>query len=232
MAMCGRFTLRTPANRLVERFMLDAAPKLSPRYNVAPTQNVAAMRRPTEDAGRQLVLLRWGLIPSWAKDPSIGYRMINARAESVAEKPSFRTAFKRRRCLVLADGYYEWRKEGKKKQPYWIRMQDERPFAFAGLWEQWYGEGHEDQPLETCTIVTTDSNKLTSRIHNRMPVILDDSDYDLWLDPTVQDREQIEPLLSPYDSDEMAFVPVSTLVNSPKNDTPDCLEVQEDAELS
>ncbi len=222
--MCGRFTLRTPANLLVERFMLDSTPDLAPRYNIAPTQDVAVVRA-TPEAGRQLALLRWGLIPSWAKDPKIGNRMINARGESVAEKPSFRSAFKRRRCLVLADGYYEWRKIGKAKQPYWIRMQDERPFGLAGLWETWRGG---DDIVESCTIITTSANELTKQIHDRMPVILDDGDYELWLDPSVQDRQLVEPLLRPYDDGEMTFDPVSTVVNSPKNDRAECIEPVDD----
>ncbi len=223
--MCGRFTLRTPANLLVERFMLDSTPDLAPRYNIAPTQDVAVVRA-TPEAGRQLALLRWGLIPSWAKDPKIGNRMINARGESVAEKPSFRSAFKRRRCLVLADGYYEWRKIGKAKQPYWIRMQDERPFGLAGLWETW--RGGDDDIVESCTIITTSANELTKKIHDRMPVILDDADYELWLDPSVQDRQLVEPLLRPYDDGEMTFDPVSTVVNSPKNDRAECIEPVDD----
>ncbi len=223
--MCGRFTLRTPANLLVERFMLDSTPDLAPRYNIAPTQDVAVVRA-TPEAGRQLALLRWGLIPSWAKDPKIGNRMINARGESVAEKPSFRSAFKRRRCLVLADGYYEWRKIGKAKQPYWIHMQDERPFGLAGLWETW--RGGDDDIVESCTIITTSANELTKKIHDRMPVILDDADYELWLDPSVQDRQLVEPLLRPYDDGEMTFDPVSTVVNSPKNDRAECIEPVDD----
>ncbi len=227
--MCGRFTLRTPQNVLIEQFQLATGPPLSPRYNVAPTQSIAAVRRTTDEPQRQLVLLRWGLIPSWAKDPSIGNRMINARGESVADKPAFRAAFKRRRCLVLADGYYEWQKTGKKKQPYLFHMQDDRPFAFAGLWESWTGGKSDDEPaepLETCTIITTNASDFTRSIHDRMPVILDGADFDLWLDPDMQDREKIEPLLQPYESPELTADPVSTHVNSPKNDDPKCVELQ------
>lgn len=149
--------------------------------------------------------------------------MINARGETVAEKPSFRSAFKKRRGLVVADGYFEWEKRGKQKVPHYIRMKDERPFAFAGLWERW---GSRDDPLLTCTIITTESNELTRPLHERMPVILDEADYDMWLDPELQDRESLEQLLQPYDSAEMAVDQVSTHVNSVKNDDPQCLAIQ------
>jgi putative SOS response-associated peptidase YedK len=176
-----------------------------------------------------LTLLSWGLIPAWAKDPAMGRRMINARAETVAEKPAFRSAFRRRRCLIAADGYYEWRKTGKTKQPYYIRLKDERLFAFAGLWESWTGPDHSDsQPLETCTIITTRANELSQPIHDRMPAILRESDYDLWLDPAEQDRDRLTPLLEPYDSDLMIADPVSTLVNNPRNDKPGCIEIQKE----
>jgi putative SOS response-associated peptidase YedK len=227
--MCGRFTLRTPQNVLLEQFQLATGPVLSPRFNIAPTQTIATVRCTSDEPQRQLVLLRWGLIPSWAKDPSIGNRMINARGESVADKPAFRAAFKRRRCLVLTDGYYEWQTVGKKKQPFLFHMQDDRPFAFAGLWESWPGGKTDDepgQPLETCTIITTAASDFTRPIHDRMPVILEDADFDLWLDPNMQDREQLEPLLQPFDSADLTADPVSTHVNSPKNDDPQCVELQ------
>jgi putative SOS response-associated peptidase YedK len=183
---------------------------------------VAAVRRTADAPARELVMLRWGLIPSWAKDPKIGYRMINARAESVAEKPSFRTAFQRRRCLILADGYYEWQKTGTVKQPYFIHLRDDIPFALAGLWESWRDEN--DQTLETCTIITTDASALTRRIHDRMPVILDDSDYDLWLDVTIRDRQRLEPLLHPYEDAQLIASPISTYVNNVKHDDAKCIE--------
>ena len=222
--MCGRFTLRTPTNLLVEQFLLPIEPDWNPRFNIAPTQSVAAVRIGEGGGRREGVLLRWGLVPSWAKDSAMGSRLINARAETVAEKPSFRTAFKRRRCLIPADGYYEWQKTGSRKQPYFIRMQDDRPFAFAGLWESWDkgGEG----PLETCTVITTSANELTADIHQRMPVILDQHDYGVWLDAAIADRERLEPLLRPYPSSEMKLDPVSTYVNSPRNEGPNCVQVQ------
>lgn len=228
--MCGSFTLRTRLNQALQQFGLDEVPDLRLRYNIAPTQNVAAVRKSPDDPKRQLVMLRWGQIPSWAKDLKIGSTLINARGESVAEKPSFRTAFKRRRCLVLADGYYEWKKPAgttsKKavKQPYYIHMEDDRPFAFAGLWEWWEGTAETPGPIESCTIITTDANDLTRPIHDRMRVILKQDDYELWLDPELQAKEPLLPLLVPYASDEMRTDPISTHVNSPRNDDSACIE--------
>jgi putative SOS response-associated peptidase YedK len=219
--MCGRFTLRTPANLLVEQFMLDMAPPWQPRYNIAPTQTLFAVRKTADDDQRHATLLRWGLVPSWAKDVKMGSRLINARADTIAEKPSFRSALKKRRCLVLADGYYEWRTEGKRKQPFYIRMEDEQQFAFAGLWESWRPE--QGAPLETCTLITTEANELTRSIHDRMPVILNAADHDLWLDPTFFERECITRLLVPFAAEEMKAEPVSSRVNSVKNDDAACL---------
>lgn len=204
--------------------MFEAKTQLPLRFNIAPTQLVAAVRDTAGGDQRQLSQLRWGLIPSWAKDAKIGSRMINARAETVAEKPSFRAAFKRRRCLVLSDGYYEWKKEGKTKQPFYIRMNDERPFAFAGLWETWRDE--HDEPIESCTIITTTANELTKSLHERMPVILEDVDYDTWLDRENEDRGALEQLLQPYESSQMSVESVSTHVNSVKNDDVRCIEVE------
>lgn len=219
--MCGRYTLRARLNQLLQIYGAQSEVELTPRYNIAPTQDVAAVRSTADANARELVLLHWGLIPSWAKDPKIGNRMINARGETVAEKPSFRTAFKRRRCLVLADGFYEWRKEGKAKQPYYIRMKDEMPIAFAGLWEHWKGNG---LTIESCTIITTSANQLMSELHDRMPVILSGQDIDTWLDQTIDDPEILQPMLDPYPDDEMEAYPVSTLVNSPKHETSECIE--------
>jgi putative SOS response-associated peptidase YedK len=202
--------------------LLDVEP-LQPRFNIAPTQAVAAVRRVPESSepARQLVLLRWGLVPSWAKDPKIGNSLINARAESVAAKPAFRTAFRRRRCLVVADGFYEWQRTGTKKQPYFIRLADDRPFAFAGLWEFWEGPDHS--ALESCTLITTSANELMAPIHDRMPVILSPDDYDRWLDPAIQKPDQLQPLLRPYPSGEMLAYPVSTHVNNPRNEDAECI---------
>ncbi|HEY9656670.1 MAG TPA: SOS response-associated peptidase, partial [Crinalium sp.] len=179
--MCGRFSLTQSANALAETFQLETLPEWTPRYNVAPTQAVLAIAAAPAHS-RQVRLFRWGLVPSWAKDLTIGAKLINARAETVAEKPSFRVAFKQRRCLILADGFYEWHRiDRKTKQPYYFQLADRQPFAFAGLWERWQGD---DTVVETCTILTTQANELLQPIHDRMPVILAPEEYDRWLDPT------------------------------------------------
>ena len=215
--MCGRFTLRTPAHRLAEAFGVRELPNLRPRYNIAPSQDVVAIRRAAE--GRELALLRWGLIPFWAKDAAIGNRMINARAETVAEKPAFRAAFRRRRCLIAADGFYEWRKtDGGAKQPYYIRLADDAPFAFAGLWERWAPP--DDDAVESCTLITTAANDLLKPIHDRMPVILAPSDHDAWLDA---EAPSAEALLRPYPADDMIAVPIGRLVNDPRSDEAACI---------
>lgn len=218
--MCGRYTLTAPGDAIVEAFSLPEVPDLRPRYNIAPTQEVAAVRRGKE--GRGFAWLKWGLVPRWAEDPSIGNRMINARSETAAEKPSFRSAFKKQRCLVVADGYYEWKKlpDGT-KQPYYIRLKGGAPFGIAGLWEHWEGEGG---PVDSCTLLTTSPNELAGSIHDRMPVILAPEDYDLWLDPAVADRAKLEALLRAYDGEKMEAWPVSRFVNSPTNDGPRCIE--------
>ena len=218
--MCGRYTLSTPPNVLAERFGVDVRQNLPPRYNIAPTQGASVVR--ATDRGRELALLRWGLIPSWAKDPAIGNRMINARAEGVAEKPAFRRAFAKQRALVPADGFYEWQKQNSRKQPYHIRRRDGEPFAFAGLWERWHDRAL-DQVHETFTIITTDASDLLAPIHNRMPVILSPADYDRWLDP---EKPGTPDLLTPYQGDELEAFPVSTRVNSPAHDDARCVEPQ------
>ena len=185
---------------------------------------VVIIRLDRDTLQRRLVQVKWGLIPFWAKDTSIGNRLINARGESAAEKPAFRAAFKSRRCLVPADGFYEWKKrKGDQKQPYLVRNADGSPFAFAGLWESWTGP--EGEIIESCTILTTDANDLTQPIHDRMPVILKPEDYDLWLDPEVKDPKLLKPLLRPYPSEEMIAEPVSPKVNKASYDAPDCVEV-------
>lgn len=219
-AMCGRFTLTQSGAAIAEAFELDSVPQLVPGYNIAPTQPVPAIRA-TEAAQRQFDYLYWGLIPSWAKDTSMATRMINARAETVTEKPAFRTAFKRRRCLIVADGFYEWQRLGTKKQPYYFRLNDQHPFGFAGLWEYWHSpEGDE---IESCTILTTAANAVVQPVHDRMPVILNTQDYDRWLDPSVQSTEQLVSLLRPYPESEMSAYPVSAKVNSARYDGPDCI---------
>ena len=217
--MCGRFTQASPAEVIGELFELPAVPTLAPRYNIAPTQDVAVVR--ADGGGRQLAMLHWGLIPSWSKDRAIGARMINARAETLADKPAFRSALRNRRCLIVADGFYEWQKTGTRKQPYHIRMNDGRPFAFAGLWERWAPAG--EQPVESCTIVTTAPNELLAGVHDRMPVILAHHDYPLWLDPAGREAERVLPLLRAYPAEEMVAYPVSLRVNDPANDEPACV---------
>jgi putative SOS response-associated peptidase YedK len=218
--MCGRYTLASPTERLAEEFGVDASSiEFSPNYNVAPTQGVAAV---LEEAGqRRLEVLRWGLIPPWADDPGIGSRMINARSETAPGKPSFRRAFRERRCLIPADGFYEWQRTNGAKQPYYIHMEDGRPFAFAGLWESW-SKGGEGE-VRTCTILTTGANALVGEVHDRMPVILAHDAYDVWLDPA-SERDELTGLLAPYPEDEMEAYPVSRFVNSPSNNDPRCIE--------
>ncbi|MEL6247817.1 MAG: SOS response-associated peptidase [Cyanobacteria bacterium J06648_16] len=224
--MCGRYTQTKSGEVLAKTFNLVETPDVPPRYNIAPSQPILAVA--ASKGTRQLRAFQWGLVPSWSKDPTIGNRMINARAETVAEKPSFRAAFKRRRCLIVADGFYEWKKiDGQKtKQPFYIHLQDHAPFGFAGLWEHW--EGGDGSYLETCTILTTAPNALMEPIHNRMPVIVHPDDYNTWLDPErgefKQDRGLLESLLRPYEAERMEAYPVSTEVNSPRNESPDCLE--------
>jgi putative SOS response-associated peptidase YedK len=227
--MCGRFTFAVDPADLSEIFPGYEFPAdLRPRYNIAPTQDVAVV---ANDGERRVACFRWGLIPSWAQDPAIGSRMINARAEMVAEKPSFRAAYKRRRCLVLADGYYEWRKEpgGARKTPFFIRLKSKpgagsrgsRPFAFAGLWETW--ESPEGSPVRSCTIITTTPNDALRAIHDRMPVILAPRDYGIWLSQADAAPATLAPLLRPYPADDMEAFAVSPLVNNPRNDDPRCI---------
>jgi putative SOS response-associated peptidase YedK len=226
--MCGRFTLRTPTPVLIEHFALARTMPLTPRFNIAPTQHVAVVRQPAGTEQRELVMLRWGLIPSWAKDAAIGQRMINARGETVAEKPAFRRALRSQRCLVIADGFYEWQKQGRVKQPYFVHLKNNGPLAFAGLWESWQPDSHSHERLETCTIITTQANELMREIHDRMPVILDPDEYSLWLDPQIVDPVRLTPLVDPYPSEPLVADPVSTYVNSPRHDDSKCIELHPD----
>ncbi len=221
--MCGRFTLAQSSQIIAKAFDVGNVPPLTPRYNIAPTQPVATVIIKPEQKERQLLLLHWGLIPSWAKDKKMGARLINARAETVAEKPSFRAAFRHQRCLVLADGFYEWQQQERKKQPYYFRLSDGRPFAFAGLWAHW--EGEDGEVIESCTLLTTEANQLMQPIHNRMPVILDPRDYDLWLDLDVPKSELLQQLFRPYSGEEMTMYPVGTQVNKANNDNPECIKL-------
>ncbi|MFC0043882.1 SOS response-associated peptidase [Metabacillus iocasae] len=217
--MCGRFYLHTPLEELKSVFHFDYSHELEPRYNIAPTQSVLAIVQ--ENERRIGHLFDWGLVPSWAKDTSFRHKMINARAETLTEKPSFKSSFRSKRCIILADGFFEWKKEGKTKVPYRIQLKTSQPFAFAGLWEKWE-KGEE--PLYTCTIVTTEPNELVGKLHHRMAVILKDEHIDAWLDPTITDTDYLQSLLKSYPADEMEYSQVSSLVNSPKNDVKQCIE--------
>jgi putative SOS response-associated peptidase YedK len=245
--MCGRFTLRTPLALLAQRFLFDlhsaeeAAAALSSaagtardesyltqaRYNVAPTQQIAAVR--SGDKQREFAWLRWGLIPSWSKDTKIASSTINARSETAPDKPAFRSAFKSRRCLILADGYFEWIKDGKQKLPIYYRRRDDQPFAFAGLWETWQGPDRSfAEPWQTGTILTTAANELAAPVHDRMPAILQPADYNRWLDPANTNRDELLSLLQPFPADAFQATRVNPIVNSPRNQGPECIaEVKE-----
>lgn len=220
--MCGRFSFSQSNETIAEIFQLDEVPQITPRYNLAPTQLIPTVLVTDEEQKRQFKMLQWGLIPGWAKDPKMGARMINAKAETVSEKPAFRSAFKKRRCLVLADGFYEWHEQNGEKQPFYFRLKQSQPFAFAGLWEHW--KDAEGEVIESCTIITTEANDIVRPIHDRMPVILAPDYYEQWLDPKVQKPELLQPLLQPYHPEEMTAYAVSTKVNSPRHDSPECIE--------
>ncbi len=218
--MCGRFTLTADLEQLAERFSFRAANlSFQPHYNIAPSQPVLAIIGAEE---RRAGFLRWGLIPSWAKDLTIGNRMINARAETLAEKPSFRRALQKRRCVVLADGFYEWKQEGKKKTPMYITLKSHEVFGFAGLWETW--KSPEAETIHSCTIITTTPNSFMESIHTRMPVILPRGAETLWLDHSLEDPARLLPILAPYAEGAMEAYAVSPAVNSPRNDSPVCIE--------
>ena len=221
--MCGRFTLIAEPSRVKEVIDISDTSNCQweARYNIAPTQNIATVLYDSESKKRECRSLRWGLIPSWSKDSKMGARTINARAETLAEKPSFRSAFKRKRCLIIADGFYEWKKVETKKQPYYFHLQDKQPFAFAGLWEEW--KSPEDEKITSCTIVTTEANELLQQIHHRMPVILQQSDYETWLDPQQQNTELLRKLLHPFEAEKMTMTAVSTKVNSPHHTSAECI---------
>ena len=217
--MCGRFTLTVDPAEAQDTFSIYSFPeKFAPRFNIAPTQPVLAI--PNDDKFTADFFM-WGLIPMWAKDPQIGNRLINARSETLAEKPSFRGSLKYKRCLILADGFYEWKgAPGKKaKTPFFIHMKNRKPFAFAGLWDSW--NSPDGSQIKTCTIITTEPNELMSLLHNRMPVILHPRDYAKWLDPSAQTPDQLLPLLRPFPADKMDAYPVTPLVNKPANDIPE-----------
>jgi putative SOS response-associated peptidase YedK len=211
--MCGRFAQRTDPKRLAKAFNVEEVPNVEPRYNIAPTQDILGVFGSSDR--REMTFYKWGLIPSWAKDASMGAKLINARSETVTEKPSFREAFKKRRCIIPADGFYEWQITGSKKQPFFFRMRDELPFGFAGLWERWQGKGGE--VLNSCTILTTEANEALRPVHDRMPVILHPEDYELWLNADVRKLDLIKGMLQPYPAEEMVGYAVSTSINSPRS---------------
>ena len=221
--MCGRYSITTPLEAVRELFDVESGLNLRPRYNVAPTQEVPVLRM--GEAGRQLVTMNWGLVPFWAKDKTIASKLINARADTAAEKPAFRHAFAMRRCLIPADGFYEWKAEGKAKQPWRIEMPGRAPFAFAGLWEYWKG-GEAGEPMTTCTILTTDANAALHDIHHRMPVILAAASHERWLAEPAQD------LLAPWAGEPLVTYKVSTHVNNVKNDDAECLTPLQPAQAS
>lgn len=218
--MCGRFTLTAPREALTHLFPLFDLPDVPPSYNVAPTQSVLAVRVPAAGAKPELVALKWGLVPGWADDPAIGNRLINARCETVAEKPAFRSAFRQRRCLVLADGFYEWQKVGRTKQPYLFRLKGGGPFAFAGLWEHWERDGHA---LDSCTVLTTAANELVKPLHERMPLILSPRDFDRWLNPKPATGPELQDLLRPYPAEAMSACAVDPRVNNAKHNDAACV---------
>jgi len=217
--MCGRFARKTDPKRLAKEFKVAEAPQAEANYNVAPTQNILAVRGAAD--GREMIFLKWGLVPSWAKDTSIGAKLINARSETVEEKPSFRDAFRRKRCIIPADGFYEWKREGGGKQPYFFRLKDERPFGFAGLWDRWEGEG--GQVINSCTILTTEANEVLRPVHDRMPVILHPEDYELWLEGEEREWALLRELLRPYPGEEMTSHPVSPAINSTRGRGPELI---------
>lgn len=226
--MCGRYDFQgvyehgrdLELTRFFDVELGDLRPP--PRFNIAPTQQIAAIRRTRDDARPRLVMLRWGLVPRWAKDLSFGARTVNARAESAAEKPAFRDALRRRRCLVPANGFYEWEKLGDFKRPWRFVVRGGEPFAIAGLWERWIGP--DQAPVETCTLLTTDANESVRPLHDRMPLILPREAHAAWLDPELTDPAKLAEWMKPFPSSEMRAYPVSTRVNSPRNDDPSCIE--------
>jgi putative SOS response-associated peptidase YedK len=224
--MCGRFALtQTDEQKLTETFSLGGAlPDLAPRYNIAPTQTVATVVRDADSGENRLALMRWGLIPSWSKDPSAASKMINARGETVHEKPSFRTALRRRRCLIIADGFYEWQANADgPKQPMFISLKDRQLFGMAGLYEFW-SEPESGEKWITCAIVTTEANELMAQFHHRMPVILPRADYAAWLNLDYADPAQVMPMIAAYPADQMIYYPVSRRVNHVANDDPGLIE--------
>jgi putative SOS response-associated peptidase YedK len=219
--MCGRFTLHTPESQVRDTFNLEHNEPLGlkPRYNIAPSQDIPIIR--DIESSREMVMAQWGLIPSWSKEPKTKYSTINARIESVAEKPTYRTPFKRQRCLIPADGFYEWKVVNGNKVPHHIRMKSGSVFAFAGLWDHWEGD---DQTLDSCTIIVMPANEVMKSIHERMPAIIAPAHYDYWLDSRLTDKQEIMQYLTSATSSQLTTYPVSTWVNSPKHNDERCIQ--------
>lgn len=220
--MCGRFVCDIPSRVLEELFAVSAPPDTPRRYNIVPTSQIFAVR--SSEAGNLLVQLRWGLIPSWAKDRSLTGRLINARSESVHEKPAFRQAIRCRRCIIPANGFFEWAGEGKNRRPFYIRTRTGSIMAFAGIWERW--RSPEGEVLDSCSILTTTANSLIRTIHDRMPVIIRPEEYGIWLDRAITAPEKLKSLYSPYPSELLEMYSVSSLVNNPRNDSFECIAPQ------
>jgi putative SOS response-associated peptidase YedK len=218
--MCGRFTLTCDGEQITQQFQLSEVPEISPRYNIAPTQLIATVGINLTSENRQFNWMRWGLIPSWAKDQKMGAKLINARVETVAEKPSFRHAFSQRRCLILADGFYEWQKQKDDKQPYYLHLENHQLFAFAGLWERW--KSAENQEIISCTILTTEADNEVRSIHHRQPVIIPENNYSQWLDPHLTEPQEILPLLA--SQPPLNYYRVNSRVNNPRHDEADCIQ--------
>lgn len=230
--MCGRYTLFASPEEIAGIFNLpvtDVSRVLGsgPRFNIAPTTDVAAIRWSESEATRELVPFRWGLVPHWAKEMKSGPLLINARGETVADKPAFRSSFRTRRCLVIADGFYEWQKLLDRKQPHYFQVDDGALFAFAGIWDRWELGGGGGDVVESCAIITTRANELTKLVHERMPVILSQDSWDTWIRDAQYDRIQqhtLRSLLNPFPNERLRAVPVSTIVNNARNDSSECVE--------
>ena len=218
--MCGRFEIHNTLEIIAKVFGIDSVTfDYAPSYNIAPSQDILLV---VNEGKRRLVKSRWGFVPPWSQELSDGYKMINARAESVAEKPSFRQAFQNQRCPVVADGFYEWKKEGTRKRPFYIRLKSGKPFGFAGLYNIW--KSPEGEQIRTSTIITTDANELVHPLHDRMPVIASPDAYDMWLDPNIHDKALLQNILKSYPSEELEAYEVTSLVNSPKNNAPENIQ--------
>ncbi|EAW37489.1 SOS response-associated peptidase [Lyngbya sp. PCC 8106] len=218
--MCGRFTLTDNGEQIPEQFQLSEIPEITPRYNIAPTQLVATVSMNSKSEKRQFNWMRWGLIPSWAKDQKMGAKLINARVETVTEKPSFRQAIRQHRCLIIADGFYEWQKQKDDKQPYYLHLENHQPFGFAGLWQRW--KSPENQEIISCTILTTEADNQVRSIHHRQPIILSENNYSQWLNPHLTKPQEILPLLTAQP--RLNYYPVNPVVNNPRHEKADCIQ--------